>query len=147
MNILQATVDAHLFARLFRHRDTWQSWFAFLAAVFSLPMTPDQLDLYRRCTGRTEQSRIASSNEAWIVCGRRAGKSFVLALIAVFLACFKSYGEYLAPGERGTVLIIATDRRQARTIVRYIRALLNEVAMLATLIERETAEPLTSATA
>ena len=27
------------------------------------------------------------------MCGRRAGKSFVLALIAVFLACFYEYGK------------------------------------------------------
>ncbi|MBW3631210.1 MAG: hypothetical protein KY464_18235, partial [Gemmatimonadetes bacterium] len=58
--------------------------------------------------------------EAWLICGRRAGKSFVLALIAVFLACFRSYAEYLAPGERATIAVIATDRKQARTIYRYV---------------------------
>ena len=35
-------------------------------------------------------------------------------------------------------MVMATDRRQARTIIRYIRALLTRVPMLAELIERET---------
>jgi len=74
------------------------------------------------------------------VCGRRAGKSFILALIAVYLACFFNYRQYLSPGERGTILVIATDRKQARTIFRYVRALLTRVSMLSRLIERETAD-------
>jgi hypothetical protein len=31
--------------------------------------------------------------EAWLICGRRAGKSFVLALIAVYLAIFRDWSE------------------------------------------------------
>ena len=57
-------------------------------------------------------------------------------MIAVFLACFHEYRQYLAPGERGTVVIIAADRKQARTIFRYIRGLLTGVPMLKRMIER-----------
>jgi hypothetical protein len=74
------------------------------------------------------------------VCRRRAGKSFILALCAVFLACFYEYRKFLAPGERGTVLIIATNSKQARVIFRYVRALLTNIPMLAKMIERETAD-------
>jgi hypothetical protein len=77
--------------------------------------------------------------EAWLVCGRRAGKSFVLALVAVFLAVFHDYRRYLAPGERATIMVIATDRKQARTIFRYVRGLLGS-PLLAQAIESETAE-------
>jgi hypothetical protein len=31
---------------------------------------------------------ISPLTEAWLVIGRRGGKSFILATIAVFLACF-----------------------------------------------------------
>lgn len=75
-----------------------------------------------------------------MICGRRAGKSFILTLVAVFLGCFFDYRPYLAPGERGTIVIVATDRKQARAIIRYIRALLNEIPMLRLLVEREVAE-------
>jgi hypothetical protein len=40
----------------------------------------------------------------------------VLALIAVFMTCFHDWRPYLGPGERGTVLVIAADRKQARGI-------------------------------
>ena len=77
--------------------------------------------------------------EAWLVCGRRAGKSLMLALIAVFLACFGVWAPYLTPGERGVVLIVAADKKQATVIFKYISAFLLKVPMLAAMIERETA--------
>ena len=139
MNILAATRDRKLFAPWFRKPDTWASWFSFLAALFALPMTPEQLATYQACTGRAEPPA-ATTTEAWLICGRRGGKSFMMALVAVFLACFHEYRKYLAPGERATVVIIAADRKQARVIFRYVRGLLSNVPMLARMIERETAE-------
>ena len=56
--------------------------------------------------------------------GRRGGKSRIAALVAVFLACFRDYGDKLAPGERAVVMVLAADRRQARVVFRYIRAFL-----------------------
>jgi hypothetical protein len=96
VTILDAIADRHLFAPWFRDRETWAAWFAFLAALFALPMTADQDAVYRRCTGRTAPPTEAAS-EGWLVCGRRAGKSFVLALVAAFLACFLDYRPHLAP--------------------------------------------------
>jgi hypothetical protein len=139
MNILAATADQNLFARWFRTRATWEAWFTFLAALFALPMTPEQLAIYQRHTGRTAPPS-APFAEAALVVGRRGGKSFILALIGVYLATFHDYRPYLQPGERATVLIIAADRRQARVIFRYVRALLMLVPMLARLIERQTAD-------
>src|SRR4051812_13494570 len=88
VNILDAIDDPNLFAPWFRDRGTWQAWMAYLRALFCLPMTPEQVALYCECTGRTA-APTAPATESWLVCGRRAGKSFILALIAVFLACFK----------------------------------------------------------
>ena len=78
--------------------------------------------LYRQFTGRTT-APTSPLNECWLVVGRRGGKSFVLAVIAVFLACFKDWRPHLGPGEIGTVMIIAKDRAQARSIKRYISGL------------------------
>ncbi len=139
ISLLDACDDEHLFVRWFRDRDTWKAWRAFLAALFALPMDDEALATYRACTARSE-APAAAFDEAWLVCGRRAGKSFMMSLIAVYLACFRDYRDHLAPGERATIFVIATDRRQARTITRYIRALLHEVPMLARMIERETSE-------
>jgi hypothetical protein len=140
MNILEAMRDPNLFAPWFlRDPATWAAWRAFLAGLFALKMSSEQLAIFKECTGRNAPPQ-QPANEAWLVCGRRAGKSFILALCAVFLACFYEYRKFLAPGERGTVLIIATNSKQARVIFRYVRALLTNTPMLAKMIERETAD-------
>src|SRR2546426_9292448 len=101
-----------IFGRAFGDGVSWAAWRACLKAIFGLPMTPAELAIFQACTGRTtaptEQAR-----EAWLAIGRRGGKSRIAALIAVFLAVFRDYSRILAPGERGTVAIIAADRRQA----------------------------------
>lgn len=140
--ILDALCDPKLFGPWFKDPATWAAWRAFLAALFAQSMTPDQLAIYQACTGRTAPPTAASS-EAWLICGRRAGKSFMMALIAVFLACFRSYAQFLTPGERATIMVIAADRKQARVIIRYVRALLNDVPMLKRLIQNEPRSHLT----
>lgn len=133
ISILDAIADNRLFAPWLKRGDTWTAWLAFLCAVFALPMSKEQVAIYRQCTGRNQPPSSVAS-EAWLVCGRRAGKSFILALVAVFLACFHDYRRYLTPGERGTVMVVAADRKQARTIIRYIRALLTEIPMLSRMV-------------
>jgi hypothetical protein len=118
---------------------SWAAWWAFLAALFGLPMDEAQLALYRHHTGRQTPPERQFS-EAALICGRRAGKSRVLALIAVFLACFRDYAPYLAPGEVCTIPIIAADRKQARTIFRYVLGLINHVPALAAMKGVETTE-------
>ena len=137
MNIVQALNDNKVFSRFFK-AESWTAWRVFLAALFGLPLTYDQLQLYKQCTGRAT-APTQPLNEAWLVVGRRGGKSFVLAAIATFLACFRDWKPYLAPGEIATVMILAQDRSQARTIKRYVSGLLRETPMLAPLIEDETA--------
>jgi hypothetical protein len=136
--ILDAFDDRELFGGALRNPATWRAWRAFLCGLFGLSMSDTDANVFRACTGRAALPD-TPFGEAWLVCGRRAGKSFVLALVAVFLACFKSYAEHLGPGERAVVMVIATDRKQARVIFRYVAGLLH-LPMLASLIKREAAE-------
>ncbi|TCZ65595.1 hypothetical protein EXY23_05140 [Roseicella aquatilis] len=129
-----------LFAPHFRG-DSWDAWRSFLAGLFALPMTDAQLARFRQHTGRSTAPAVPFK-EAALICGRRAGKSRILAAVAVYLAAFRDYGPHLAPGERATVAVIAADRRQARTIFRYIIGLFGAVPVLADLVEREAAEVL-----
>ena len=141
VDIITACTDDELFSGWFRDAATWRSWFTFLKVLFGLPMSEAEWELFRQCTGRDDRP-VVGFTEAWLVVGRRGGKSLMLALIAVFLAAFCDWSPYLAPGERATVMVIATDRRQARAIFRYARAFLSRVPLLASLIERETADVL-----
>ena len=118
---------------------SYLTWTTFLSALFALPLTPEQLEIYRQCTGRTEPPKDVQK-EAWLICGRRGGKSFHLALIAVYLACFFNYKKHLAPGERGTIMVIASDKKQARVIMGYIGGLLENTPMLDRLIDKRLAE-------
>jgi hypothetical protein len=140
VNILRALDDENVFAPFFRGH-SWNSWRVFLTSLFALPLPPDQIETYRRHTGRSAPPA-QPSHETWLVCGRRSGKSFVLATVAVFLAAFRDWRPYLGPGKRGTIMIIASDRRQSRVIMRYVTGLLRSVPMLAPLIESETQERL-----
>jgi hypothetical protein len=137
MNIIQALDDPKVFGGYFRG-GTWDAWRTFLAAVFAVPLKQEQLKVYRWHTGRSAPPT-ARAQEAWLVCGRRAGKSLILATIAVFLAAFCDWRRFLGPGELATIMIIARDRGQARVIKRFITGLLHATPMLRRIIENETA--------
>jgi hypothetical protein len=133
---LEAMREPALFARWFKDPTTWAAWCVFLSALFGLPLDPAQLEVFGQCTGR--KAPLASGYvEAWLTVGRRGGKSVILALIAVYLAIFKRWSDRLVPGERGTVLVIAADRRQARVIFRYVTALITETPLIAPLVDGE----------
>jgi hypothetical protein len=85
---------------------------------------PDELALYRACTGRRVPPG-APAAYLWLCIGRRGGKSFAMALIAVFLAAFRDWRKYLSPGERAIVLLVAADREQAKILHRYCQGILN----------------------
>jgi hypothetical protein len=138
ISILDAIDSPEIWHGWFRNPKTWAPWRSFLAVLFGLPTNAADLSLYRQCTGRGDGPSASGYTEAWLVCGRRAGKSFILALIAVFLAVFRNWQPFLSPGEVGTVKVIATDRKQARVIHRYCRALLRQVPAFTSLINRET---------
>lgn len=118
---------------------SWAAWRAALAALFALPMSEVDAALFRACTGRQDPPS-APAREGWLIVGRRGGKSRAAALVAVFLACFRDYRSILAPGERGTLMVIAADRKQARAVFRYIAGMLDGVPMFARLITGRTAE-------
>lgn len=139
MDIIQAIFDKNLFFPLFKNLETWASWIVFLRALFGLPMSEDELALYRQCTGR-QNPPDKPFGEAWAPTGRRSGKSFIAALVAVFLGCFRKYQQYLAPGERAHILIVAADRAQAGVILRYVKGFLASNKMLSKLVEAERAE-------
>ncbi len=116
---------------------SWRAWQVALRALFALSVDDEDLELYRRATGRQKPPG-ASAKEGFFIVGRRGGKSYVMALLAVFLATVRRYP--LAPGERGVLMVIASDRRQARVVRRYVGALLRAVPMLSALVFKETGD-------
>lgn len=140
MNIIDAINDERLFKPLFKNLDTWRSWMVFLKALFGIPIDDSaDMALFRDATGLNEQPKV-KIRECAAICGRRSGKSFISALIAVFLACFRDWTPHLSRGERGMIFIIATDRLQARIIKDYVSGILDSTAALRGMVERDLAE-------
>jgi hypothetical protein len=138
LDILAAMNSPALFGPQF-HGESWNKWRAFLAALFGLSMDAANMAAFTEHTGRVT-APVAPFKEAALICGRRGGKSRVLALVAVYIACFVDHTPHLSAGEVATVAIIAADRKQARTILLYVTGLLRSVPALAAMIDGETAE-------
>ena len=139
VDIVTAMVDKGLFGATFAG-SSWDAWRVVLKAAFGLGLSsPWEHQLYRRCTGRsvvpTKQVR-----ELWMPTGRRGGKSRIMAVAVVFLACFRSYAKILAPGENGKVVVVAADRQQAQVVFQYVWALLDGSPMLRRMVSSKTRE-------
>jgi hypothetical protein len=118
---------------------TWAAWTALLAGFYGLPLNEAELTLFKRITALPEPAG-APLLELWLAVGRRGGKSQIAALVAVYEAAFRDYTDRLSPGEVATVMVLACDRKQARTVMRYIAGLLHSNPMLERMIHREQGE-------
>lgn len=115
---------------------SWGAWRVFLAALFGSPLAGDEFDIFRRHTER-EHPPQGQAREAYLIVGRRGGKSRVAGALAVYLAVFRDYTPFLVEGERATIPVLAADRRQARTIFRYVIGALESRPELKRLIQGE----------
>lgn len=137
VTIRETMTDAALFGDTFGG-DSWTAWRALLAGFYGLPLDDDEGEHWHALTGRTEAAQ--THDELWLVVGRRGGKSQCAALLAVYEAAFRDHTDKLAPGEVATVAVLAADRKQARTIMRYISGLIESNPMLRRMVMREDRE-------
>lgn len=135
VNIRDLMTDPQLFGGQFGG-PSFSSWRALLTGFYGLELSDDDAETLQAITGRSEAPQDAFS-ELWLAVGRRGGKSQVAALIAVYEAAFKDHRDKLSAGEWATVMLLAADRQQARTLLRYVRGLF-EHPLLAPLVTRET---------
>lgn len=138
--ILDAMTDRKLFGTSFGG-DSFASWRALLAGFYGLPLDDPQQEVWKTLTARQEAPQ-GPHSELWLAVGRRGGKSHAAALLGVYEACFNDHRDKLAKGEMATVMLLAADRKQARTLMRYIRGLMMDHPMLRQMVKSETAEGL-----
>lgn len=130
MNIIQLM---EIFSSYFEPRESWDNWRVYLKALFAIEMTDAEVAVYRECTNRVN-APVTPFNESWLVCGRRAGKSRIAALIATYAATVPVYK--LSRGEAGIVAVLASDRQQAKAIFRYVTGLF-ESDLLSPMVTRQ----------
>ncbi|MDA3857261.1 MAG: hypothetical protein PF480_03230 [Roseovarius sp.] len=136
VTIRDAMTDRQLFGDTFGG-DSFAAWRALLGGFYGLPLDNAEADTLKELTGRAETPQDAGE-ELWLVVGRRGGKSHAAALCAAYEAAFKDHRDKLAPGEVATVMLIAGDRPQARTLLRYVRGLVEGNPMLRAMVVRQT---------
>ena len=139
MNIIQAIRDKNLFLPFFEDLESWENWLVVLKAIFFLEMESDELEVFKTLSGRTS-APIEAFTEVSIIAGRRSGKSLVSSVIAVFVACFFDHTPYLKAGEKGVVMLIATNKLQAKILKNYIAAILNSSPYFKSMIMKQTEE-------
>lgn len=100
---------------------TWFGGRTILKATFGRPLDANELAFYRTHTGR-DAPPPGPVGEVLITAGRRGGKSRIDAVAGFYLG-IRFDPARLAPGELAVVPIIAADRKQARAVFGYLRAL------------------------
>jgi len=139
--IIDAINNPKLFGSLprFKKLQTWVAWLVVLKAIFGLSMTADDLVVFQRHTGRISPP-IGGSKETYLIVGRRGGKSFISALVTCFIACFIDFKPFITVGETLAVMCLARDKDQARIVFRYVKAILNHVPALRSMIADQRAD-------
>lgn len=109
--------------------ESWLPWRSLLLASRGEPLEPDELALFTQLTGRPIAPTMPA-DELVAVVGRRGGKSRAISVLAAYLGALCDWSDRLAPGERGVVLIIAPDRRQASILLDYVEGALSTSPLL-----------------
>src|SRR5437899_2866195 len=135
ITIIDAIKNRRLFGALprFKKLDSWAAWLVVLKAIFGLGMTADDLVVFNRHTGRATPPT-GGSKETYLIIGRRGGKSFISALITCFIACFIDFNPFITVGETLVMMCLARDKEQARIVFRYVKAILNYIPALRSMI-------------
>lgn len=119
--------------------ESWSGWRALLLASRGEELTEDELEAFTRLTGRAEPPA-EPVEELWAVVGRRGGKTRAAAALSCYLACLIDYSDVLAPGERGTLPVLAVSQRQAGRCFNAVHGLLQASPKLSQLIQAASKE-------
>jgi hypothetical protein len=139
VKIIEAIMTPRLFGGLapFKDLSTWKNWLIFFKVIDGLKLTAAEFRRFQKFTAR-EKRTAYRFREIFLICGRRAGKSWAAAVVACALALFR---EWNLGVEKGHILIIAKDRQQAGVVFGYIREIL-QIPAFRGMIRKELAESL-----
>lgn len=120
--------------------DSWHAWRVLMIAAMGELLIADERLTFTKLTGR-EREPLQRVEELVSVVGRRGGKSRAKAVVACYIAGLCTHT--LVPGERGVLLCIAPDQRQAAIVLEYANAVFERSPILSQLIASRTADTLT----
>ena len=118
---------------------SWQYWRVLLVSMMGEALSSEERKLFTELTGRPQEP-LQRVEEFVGVIGRRGGKSRAAATLACYLAALCQHR--LVPGERGLVLCIAPDQRQAAITLDYASAAFESSPLLKQLIVSRSSDAL-----
>lgn len=116
--------------------DSWKAWRTLLIAAMGEALTDTERALFTRMTQR-EREPLQRVEELAVIAGRRGGKSRAISVLAAYLAGLCRHPN-LVPGERGLLLVVARDQKQATIILDYCEANFRASPLLRQLLEART---------
>ena len=119
--------------------ESWHAWRVLMIAAMGEALTNAERELFTKLTARAHEP-LHRVEELGAVVGRRGGKSRAMATLAVYIGGLCRHD--LAPGERGVLLCIAPDQKQASIVLDYATAVFEASPILAQLIVNRTADTL-----
>ena len=124
---------------------SWNRWRAILKGAYALPMTEEELTLFREVAEREPPTKRV--RELIIIGGRRGAKSAISSLIVTDAALRfdgkrRTIGGVTLPamrkGERATVFCLGPDRDTARIVLVYVKGYFQNIPALKAMVTRET---------
>jgi hypothetical protein len=118
---------------------SWEAWRTLMIAAMGEALTDDERVIFKALTGRAHEP-LQRVEELVGVVGRRGGKSRAMATLACYIAGLCHHK--LVAGERGVLLCIAPDQRQASITLNYATAAFEGSPVLRQLIANRTSDTL-----
>ena len=119
---------------------SWAAWRTLLIASMGEALTDEERQVFTRLTGR-EREPLQRVEEFVAVVGRRGGKSRAMSTLTTYVAALCKHS--LVRGEKGVVLCVAPDQRQAAIVLEYAAAAFEQSPILQQLIASRNTETLT----
>jgi len=107
---------------------------AALKAFYGLELNRRELEVYKRCTG-LEEYHARAYPEVDFICGRRSGKTDRLASNIVLFEVFEGgHEKRLNLGERGMLIVLSVNQRQAQIVLNYIKGKVDASPILRSMV-------------
>ena len=136
----KALMDPDLFGSVLAG-ESWSGWRTLLVAMCGEELTPSERIAFEQFTGRPSEP-LEPVEEAYLIIGRRSGKTRAVAILGAYLAALCDWSGVLAPGERASVLILSASLRQATKAFQYIDGIFEHVPALKATVTSRTADGL-----
>jgi hypothetical protein len=140
ITLREALDDPQLLGNELRGK-SWKPWRALLLAANGEALTDDERAVFTQLTQRAHEPN-QRVEELCVVKGRRAGGSSATGKVLIPYLAGLCEHPMLDPGERGVLLCVAADQRQADVILDYAEAAFRNSPILSQLIESRTAREL-----